>query len=157
MARSVSQAVKQAVNAPETAETFIILLTIDHADLAQPIRVSSDAVDTVSRGDTFVAFPFDLSLPDDTDARLPRARLRIDNIDRQVVQAVRSITSAPSVLIEIVMASDPETVEVSFPDFQMREIGYDAVTVEGSLTLEEIEGEPYPARIFSPADFPGLF
>ncbi len=157
MARSVSQTVKQAVNAPETGETFIILLTIDHADLSQPIRVSSDAVDTVSRGDTFVAFPFELSLPDDTEDRLPRARLRIDNIDREVVKAVRSITSAPSVLIEIVLASDPETVEVSFPDFQMRDIGYDALTVEGSLTLEEIAGEPYPARIFSPADFPGLF
>ena len=26
-----------------------------------------------------------------------------------------------------------------------------------ALTLEELNGEPYPARIFSPADFPGLF
>lgn len=157
MARTLSPTAQQAINAPETGEAFIVLLTIDHPGFTQPIRVSSDAVDTVSRGNTFIAFPFTLSLPDDTDDRPPRARLSIDNIDRQVIQAIRSINSAPSVLIEIVRGADPETVEAAFPDFQMREIGYDVVVVEGVLALEELEGEPYPARVFSPADFPGLF
>ena len=157
MARSISLTAKQAINAPETSEAFIILLTIDHSDLAAPIRVSSDAVDTVSRGNSFVAFPFDLSLPDDTDDRPPRAKLKIDNVDRRIVQSIRTSSSSPSVLIEIVRGSDPDTVEAAFPDFQMRDIGYDALVVEGALTLEELTGEPYPARIFSPAAFPGLF
>jgi hypothetical protein len=39
----------------------------------------------------------------------------------------------------------------------MREIGYDALVVEGTLLLEELKNEPHPACIFSPADFPGLF
>lgn len=157
MARSISLTAEQAINAPETGEVFIVLLTIDHADIDPPIRVSSDAVDTMSRGNTFVAFPFELSLPDDTDDRPPRARLRIDNVDRKIVKAIRSINSAPSVLIEIVRGDDPDTVEATFPDFQLREIAYDVLVVEGALTVEELEGEPYPARVFSPADFPGLF
>lgn len=157
MARSISLTAKQAINAPETSEAFLVLLTIDHADIDPPIRVSSDAVDTISRGNTFVAFPFELSLPDDTDDRPPRARLSIDNVDRKIVKAIRSINSAPSVLMEIVRGADPDIVEAAFPDFQMREIAYDALVVEGALTVEELEGEPYPARIFSPADFPGLF
>jgi len=157
MPRDLSLTARQAINAPETGEAFIILLTLDHPDLAAPIRVSSDAVDTVSRGNSFVAFPFDLSLPDDTDGRPPRAKLRIDNVDRRIVRAIRSIPSPPSVLIEIVRGADPDAIEAAFPDFQMRDIGYDALVVEGALTLEELNGEPYPARIFSPADFPGLF
>ena len=101
MSRPVSLTFKQAVNAQETSEAFLILITIDHPDLSQPIRVTSDAVDTTSRSNLFVAFPFELTLPADSEDRPPRASLRIDNVDRQIVQAIRDITSAPSVLMEI--------------------------------------------------------
>jgi len=157
MSRDISLTARQALHAAETDEVFIVLLTIDHADLSAPIRVSSDAVDTVSRGDTFVAFPFELTLPEDSDDRPPRARLRIDNVDRRIVLAIRSIGSTPSVKIEIVRGADPDTVEAVFPDFCLRDLRYDALTVEGTLTLEAFIAEPYPARIFSPAEFPGLF
>ena len=157
MSRNLTTAAKRALAASETQEAFLILLTIDHPDLAPPIRVTSDAVDTVSRGETFIAFPFALSLPDDSDDRPPRARLAIDNVDRQIVQAIRSIGSAPTVLIEIVRASAPETVEASFAEFTLTNTRYDALVVEGDLTLESFLTEPYPAAIFSPADFPGLF
>jgi len=157
MSRNLSLTAKQALNASETAEAFLILLTIDHADLTQPIRVSSDGVDTTSQSNTFVAFPFDLTLPDDMDNQAPRARLTIDNIDRQIVQAIRDIGGAPSVKIEIVRAADPDTIEASFPDFKLENVSYDAMTVQGELTLEDFTAEPFPARVFSPADFPGLF
>lgn len=157
MSRDVSLSLRAAVNAPETDEVFLVLLTVDHAGLAQPIRVTSDAVDTMSRGETFVAFPFELTLPEDGEDRPPRARLRIDNVDRQIVKAVRSIASAPTVLMEIVRAAEPDTVEAVFPDFRLRDVIYDALTVEGELTLESFLAEPYPAATFSPADFPGLF
>lgn len=157
MARNISTAGMQAVNASETDAAFLILVTIDHAGFSEPLRVSSDAVDTISRGQTFTAFPFEISLPDDSDDRTPRARLSIDNIDRSIVQAIRSIDTPPSVLIEIVRSADLDTVEAAFPDFKMREIEYNALVVEGALTIEELEAEPYPSRIFSPADFPGLF
>ena len=56
-----------------------------------------------------------------------------------------------------VRGADPDTVEAVFPDFCLRDLRYDALTVEGTLTLEAFIAEPYPARIFSPAEFPGLF
>lgn len=157
MSRSVSLTARQALYAQETGEAFLVLLTIDHANLASPIRVSSDAVDTVSRGDTYIAFPFRLSLPDDSDDRPPRARLTIDNVDRTIVQTLRQISSAPTVLIEAVRGADPGTVEAAFPDFELANARYDALTVQGDLTLESFLHEPYPAERFTPADFPGLF
>lgn len=157
MSRDVSLSLREAVNAPETGEVFLVLLTIDHPDLGAPIRVTSDAVDTVSRGETFVAFPFELTLPEDGEDRPPRARLRIDNVDRRIVQAVREIASAPTVLMEVVRAADPDTVEAAFPEFRLRDVSYDALVVEGELSLESFLAEPYPAGIFSPAEFPGLF
>lgn len=157
MSRSITVTARQAVHAAETGEAFLVLLTIDHADLAAPIRVSSDGVDTVSRGETFAAFPFRLTLPEDSDDRPPRARLQIDNVDRQIVQALRQVSGPPSVLMEIVLASDPETVEAAFPDFTLQSAQYDALVVSGELGLESFLREPFPAQRFTPAGFPGLF
>lgn len=157
MSRSVSGLTRQALNAAETGEAFLILLTLDHDDLSVPIRVTSDAVTTTSRGNDFVPFPFDLVLPDDLDDRSPRARLVIDNVDRQIVQAVRNLISAPNALIEIVRAAAPDTVEAQFVDFKLTRVSYDAHRVEGNLTIEDFTTEPFPAAVFSPGLFPALF
>ena len=157
MSRNVSAELKQAVYAQETTQEFIVLIALSHPDLSTAIRVNSSGADIVSNSETFVAFPFEVVLPDDIDDRPPRAKLRIDNISREIVLAVRTLSSAPFVNIQIVMASSPDTIEAEFLDFRLSNITYDQLTVEGDLTLEEFIGEPYPARVFSPADFPGLF
>ncbi len=157
MSRNISGAGRQSLYAAQTGEAFLILLTISHSDLTAPIRVTSDAVTTVSRGDSFVPFPFELILPDDLDNRSSRARLAIDNIDRQIVQAVRTLASAPAVLIEIVRAAAPDSVEAQFVDFKLTNVSYDSQRVEGTLTIEDFTAEPFPAAIFSPGLFPGLF
>lgn len=157
MSRTLSGTTASALFAPETGEAFLVLLTLDHPQLTTPVRVSSNAVDTVSRGNTFIAFPFELTLPDDQDNASPRAKLVIDNIDRSIVSAVRGIATAASVLIEIVRAADPDTVEAQFVDFKLSNVYYDAHRVEGDLTLEDFTAEPFPAASFSPSLFPGLF
>ncbi len=157
MSRILSEQARQSLYAPETEDIFLILLTISHEGMSGPVRVTSDAVDTVSRGNSFVPFPFDLVLPDDQENRSPRARLVIDNIDRQIVQALRDIATAPAVLIEIVRAADPDVVEARFVDFRLTNVSYDAFRVEGDLTIEDFTSEPFPAAIFSPNLFPGLF
>lgn len=157
MSRTVSNTAKAALFAPETGEAFLILLTLSHPDLAVPIRVSSDAVNTTSRGDLFIAYPFDLTLPDGEEQRPPRARLVIDNVDRQIVATIRTLQSAPTLLIEIIRASDPNTVEAKFSDFKLFDITYDSQVITADLTLEDFTAEPYPAATFSPSLFPGLF
>lgn len=157
MSRTVSSLTRQALYAAETGEAFLILLTLNHASLSTPIRVTSDSVETTSRGNVFAAFPFELVLPDDQDKVSPRARLVIDNIDRQIVQAVRTLSSAPTVLIEIVRAESADTVEAQFVDFKLTNVSYDSHRVEGVLTIEDFTAEPFPAATFSPSLFPSLF
>lgn len=155
--RNVSDVFKRAIFASETDEVFLALVQIDHPSLAAPIRVTSDGVDTVVGADTYVSFPFDLILPDDADDRPPVATLRIDNVDRTIVETIRSITSPPTVTIRVVLASDPTVTEVEFSDFELRDVQYDALVVEGRLTLESFLDEPYPGARFDPSRFPGLF
>lgn len=157
MSRNISPAARAALHAPETSEVFLVLLTLHHAEMPVPVRVCNNGADITSRGEIFIAYPFQLTLPDDEDNRPPRARLAIDNVDRQIVQAVRSLTSSPSVTIEIIRAAAPDTVEARFEDFRFTNITYDSHRVEGDLTVEDFTAEPYPAAGFSPSLFPGLF
>ncbi len=157
MSRPLSLSARQSLYAGGTDDVFLILLTFSHDSLAAPIRVTSDAVNTASRGDVFIAYPFDLSLPDDDETRPPRARLTIDNIDRQIMAAVRSLSTPPAVLIEIVRAADPDTVEARFADFKLLNVQYDVQVIQGDISVEDFTTEPFPAHTFSPSLFPGLF
>ena len=157
MSRTLSTAALKAVYAQDTSDAFIVLLTIDHENLADPVRVCSNALTITSRGDDYIAFPFELILPDETENQSPRARLVIDNVSQEISVALKQIDSAPSVKIEIIRAADADVVEAVFPDFKLTNVKYDALTVQGDLTLEDFTAEPYPATVFSPSVFPGIF
>lgn len=157
MSRGLSLSTRRALYAGDTSDAFLILLTFAHADLAVPIRVCSDAVDIESRGEIYVAYPFDLTLPDDEENRPPRARLIIDNVDRSIVATLRQLASSPVLTIEIVRAAAPDIVEATFRDFRLRNVRYDSRVIEADLTLEDYTSEPYPAASFSPSLFPGIF
>lgn len=157
MSRNTGLAARTALNASGTGEVFLILLTLSHPQLPEPIRVTSDAVATISREQVFSPFPFELTLPDDAEGASPEARLSIDNVDRRVVLAIRSLQSAAYVLIEIVRATEPDVIEAKFEDFRLTNVSYDSQVVAGNLTIEDFISEPFPAAIFSPGLFPGLF
>lgn len=164
--RTLSNAAKAALYAQSTDEAFIILITINHSTFTDPVRVASDPLEllpvagvrgVVSRGEEFVFLPFNIELPAQDDSGVAKARLSVDNISREIVAAVRTATSALSINIEIVLASDPDTVEVSIEDFRLDRVTYDALTVSGDISVEYFDLEPFPARRFTPSDFPGLF
>ncbi len=166
MPRNLSNAAKQALYAQQTDEVFIMLVTIEHENFTTPIRVASDPKEVlpdagvrgvVSRGNEFVFLPFTINLPMQDDSGVARASISIDNISREIVAAVRQATSALSITIEVVLASDVDTLEVSIPDFRLERVTYDALTVAGDISVEYYDLEPFPARRFTPSDFPGVF
>ncbi len=134
----------------------LVLLTIDHTDLASPIRLVNNKAAVTSNGDLYSAFPFDISLPDTKEDTPPRARIRIDGISREIAQAVREISTHADVTIQVVRQDALDTVEASWPAMRLLNVRYNALAVEGDLEFENLTREPYPAHSFSPAEFPGL-
>ncbi|KKK88166.1 hypothetical protein LCGC14_2745900 [marine sediment metagenome] len=157
MGRTVTSAMLQEMFAQQTDQVFILLVTIDHDDLSQPIRICSDSQNIDSNGDTYVALPFQFGLPDESDSGSTRARLKIDNVDRSIVAAVRQLQTTPIVQMQIIRADAPDVVEVDFPQLRFSSIGYSALIVEGELSVEDFMQEPYPTPAFVPSLFPGLF
>ena len=157
MSRTLSSAVLQSLYAQETDEVYLVLITISHEELADDIRVSSDMVDTVSRGDTYVAYPFEIALPSDEEGAPPRTQVVIDNVSKEIADNLRAITSPASFTIEVVRGADPDTVEISWDNFQLRNIKGDVFQISGELNIEDVTQEPFPADTFTPAKYRGLF
>lgn len=153
----------------ETGDYPILLITLSHPSLSQPILISSDPTSrisanvtdivygTVSRGNTFVFMPFTMSLPGDSEDSAPKTTISIDNVSRELVPTIRALTSPPTVTMELVMASTPDFVEALLPGFDLTSISYDAMTISGTLSVELLVSEPFPAGTFTPSQFPGLF
>lgn len=156
MARSLSSAARQALFSQQTGEAIIILLTLSEASLPAPIRVCTAGEDIVSNGETYQAFPFEITMPDDTDEAPPTVRLTIDAVDRRIIEAVRAAEGAIAVQMQIVFSSNLDQVEVMPGEFKLTEVEYSALSVEGTLSFEDILSEPYPADTFTPAKFPGM-
>lgn len=166
MPRQVSNAFKAAVYAQETSEAFIILLTISHPNFTQNIYISSDPSEllpkngvrgTISNGTEFLYVPFTLNMPQDDDTGVSRASLSIDNVSNQIIEYIREANSALSIKIEIVLASDPDTIEITLDDFKLERVTYDANTISAEISIEYFELEPFPSRDFTPTDFPGMY
>lgn len=156
MARELSSTGMRALFESQTDEVFIILLTIEAEGLDDPIRVSSDGVDTISRDELFLHCPFQIGIPPEKEDQPPQVMLRLDNADRLLVDAIRSLASPPTITMEIVLASDPNTVEAGPFVLTLRNVTYDAAAIEGTLMYEDVLNQTTPAGIFWPGWFPGL-
>ena len=157
MPSAITQDMVEAVFAAETAETFLVLLTMDHPDLSDPIRVVHNTEDIDSRGNTYTRFAFRPKFPDNVEGRVPTAELVIDNISLEIVREIRQLDTAPTVKLEVIRAADPDVVEMSLPEFHLRNVTWNAETIRGTLSLDNVVQERFPALAFTPAHFPGLF
>jgi hypothetical protein len=157
MPRALSLAAVRSLTAAETDEIWVLLLTIEAPGLDPAIRVVNDRLPLTSRGHTFVAFPFEVDLPGDDAESVQRVTLKIDNVDRQIVLALRSLTEPPSVTLEVVRRGAPDLVEAGPFSLTLADARYDALVVEGDLVFEDVLNAAFPGDTYSPADYPGLF
>ena len=154
MARTMSGTALAAMYSQETDECFLCLLEINHALLVGgTIKIVND---WVGHG-AYTAYPFDIGLPTDAKDRPPEATLRLDNVDRMLIEAIDAVSTPPDVKLEVVLASDISTVEAGPFEFKMRALDYDVQEITAKLTYEIMLDEPSPGDTMGPNTFPGIF
>jgi hypothetical protein len=147
----------EAVVSQNTDEVFLFLLTLDHEDLEEPIRVVNNVENITSNGNVYTAFPFELILPQDDGDTLPQVIISLSNVDLSLVDEIRSLTGALTVTLEIVLASSPNTIEMSIDGMQTISIQYDAQKIEATCQVEDTLNLVFPNDAYLPFNFPGLF
>lgn len=166
MSRTLSLAMREAMNSQETGEVAVVLLTLEHPSFPEPLLLSSDPTErlseeplsygTISRGDTYVFCPMGVTLPDDLGERAPVARIVVENISRELIKVMKPLAGLATGKVEIVLASSPDEVEIEYPVLDIVRAPYNANTITLEFSIDALTEEPYPAGAFDPSGFPGL-
>lgn len=150
------QAIRQS-QAENGNDPFLVLLTIEVDAPGDNVTVVNNTEDIVSRGVTYIGCPFSIALPDINDHTMSEATLSIDNVDTRIWKGVRALNSAPNVVLEVVLASDPDNPMFRTEGLKLREASADYQKVSGKLIPDTIWRMGFPAHEFDPSQNPGMF
>lgn len=144
------------IYASSVDDAALVLMTVESADGSGISRFVNNNEDIVSRGETFMAYAFEVILPNHTEAETPVAELIIDNVDRRITDFVRQLLEPPKFKIEVIWSSAPDVVERTVDFLTLRDVEYDAMTISGKLVPLDPLSLPAIDSIYAGVEFPDL-
>lgn len=155
MSNDLSTEVKKQIFAQESEDPFLTLVTL--SSTAFTARLVNNSQDVLSRGDTFVAMPMTISLPVDDGQTARSFTIEIDNVGRELIAGIRTTTDRIGVTIEMILASMPDVVQMSFSDFKVGTITYTATKITAQVVMDNFLAIEMTSERYTPALYPGLF
>ena len=155
--RTLSTSFLRAIHAQESAEVFLPLLKLSHADWDDDLRIVPNGEAVTHGGEEYQPWAFEVTLPDDADEGLPVLRWQADGINQELVIRLRSVMGAISARVVWVLASQPDMVEAGPFDLEITAADYDAFSVSGVMSIEPILDEQFGFLTMTPKTTPGLF
>lgn len=160
MPRLLSTNAVKEINLLNSSEAWLWLMTItDVSDPENPViqLFVNNNVPVVSRLKTYIPFAFAVDMFIDDGDRIPTMGLTVDNVTRELIDEIRLITSPLQVDLELVAASNPDLVEISVPRMTLRDISYTGLSLTGTLMLDDVLNQRFPAERVDPQQYGGLF
>lgn len=141
-----------------SGEEPVYLVEISHPQLAQPIRVVRDNQDLVSNGNNYIAFAFEVGLPDDVEGQLPRAPIRMDNVGGELTAWLDASQGGRGSQVRImqVMRDTPNVLEYD-TTLDLLNVRRDGAFVYGELGYEDTLSLPALGVSHRPDITPGIF
>lgn len=110
-------------------ELFFVLMTIRGSEDHPPVRVVNNSIDVVSRGNTYSAYPFEITMGEGT---LPSVTLRMDNLSAEM-SGLFMLSDSIDVGVEIVRSESVDIVEVAYPTFSLQSFTVNQFELKGKL------------------------
>lgn len=166
VSRDFSAVLKRQLFKQEMDGVMIVLVSITHPDFPQEYHVSSDNKDvlstgergTISNGVEYTEYPFDLVMAEQSDNLMARARLRIDNVHRDIMVGIQSIENGehPNVRVQVVLDKEPDRIVADSKKMRLSDVKATAIVIEGDLIPNILQGGKFPKYTFNAAHFPAL-
>ena len=155
---SVSQNTATALHRVNDGQGVLMLLSIEHPSLSGPVHVVSDTRSIVSAGVTYTPLPFAIVLPNDKSKEVPRARLQMDNVGREITGELERLPPGAALLatIRIIYRATPDVVDYEFTS-PLSGIKVDQLTVTAAMGPDDIMRRPAVLLRFDPVTAPALF
>lgn len=133
-----------------------MLVTLSDPSFAD-IRLARNTVNIVSRGQTYLAFPMEIRLPADDGERARDVVIEFDNVSLELIDEIRTVTRPIGVKIEMVLASAPDVLQLSYEDLKIRNISYNQQKVIATLFMDSFLNVALGSEVYAPQNYPGLF
>lgn len=164
---SVSAALQVAYASNRKGAPPIETLELDNATFDEPARiacsgVSADVSLPLILGDTAVLFrwcPTQVTPPGVTEEGPTPMKLRVQNVTRFLLPYLRAAkaTTEPIVITyRVYLPSDLTQPQQVLTGYRLRVSNLDAVAVEATVALREIEMQAFPLRTYDAVDYPAL-
>ncbi|WP_337054106.1 DUF1833 family protein [Pseudoxanthomonas sp. USHLN014] len=155
--RQLSPAAARAVLSAETEEVFLACLSITHPAI-DTIRIVNNTETVMRLAGEFTPYPFQSTLPTDNEDAPGTVTITIDNVDREVARLIRNLEGIPAAVLEVVLASSPDVVEVGPFDFDIVGADIDVMTVQLTAGyVEDFVNQGVPAQTYTPSNSKGLW
>lgn len=158
MVKPYSNQYKSTLAKVSGEESPLVLLEINHSELSTPVRVVNDTQDITSNGNLYIACPFRFVPPDDYENQLPKAKLAVDNIGRDLMYWIESTGGGQGSWVKAmnVMRSRPDQIEWSI-SMNLYNVQVTMKEISAELGYDNLFAKPAVARQFRPDNSPGLF
>ena len=158
MAKPYSPEYKSTLAQVSAPEAPFIMLEIDHPDLVEPIRIINDTQELTSNGNVYIACPFRCILPDDYENQLPKARLAVDNIGRELMYWIETTAGGNGSTVRFmqIMRSRPDQIEWEIT-MSLYNVQATMQEISAELGFENLFSKPAINIQYRPTNSPGLF
>lgn len=154
---SINTNLKNEMYKQESNDPLLLLVKLEHVDFDAPIYLVDNTEDIVSRGNTYLAFPMRIILPENDGESVRETSITFDNVSRELIKEMRKITTAITMTIETVLASDPDYVQISYADMKLKTITYNDKTITGKILFDSFLNVTLPSETYTPLNFRGIF
>ena len=158
MAKPYSPEYKSTLAQVSAPEAPYILIDIDHAELTETIRIINDTQELTSNGNVYIACPFRCILPDDYENQLPKARLAVDNIGRELMYWIETTAGGNGSTVRFmqIMRSRPDQIEWEIT-MSLYNVQATMQEISAELGFENLFSKPAINIQYRPTNSPGLF
>lgn len=138
-------------------DPFISLYELSHPNFDSTFYLAANSEDVISNGQTYQFYPMQVSLPADDGETTREVQLRLDNINLAIITELRKVTTPVQVVLKMVLASDPDTIQYQLSDLKLANINYNSRQIVGTLTLDDFLSVGLTSERYNPDNFPGIF
>lgn len=155
---SVPEAAVAALQRVNDGQGMLALLSIEHPALSGPVHIVNDTRAIESNGVPYVALPYSLTLPNDKSKEVPRARLQMDNVGRDITAELERLPPGASLqaTLRVIYRALPDTYIYEFVS-PLSGVKVDQATVTAAMGPDDIMRRPCTLLRFDPVTAPGLY
>ncbi len=155
--RDLSTKLKKEIFSEVSADPFLLLIRLNHESWEDKIYIVNNNEPIISQGKEYIPFPVNVKLPPDDENSERSIEITFDNVGLDYIAKFRSVSTPIKAEMEMILASEPDEVQVDIGQMVVMDINYNQSTIQARLLMDDfLNSELYSER-YTPINFRGLF